>query len=492
MAISSFHRRCGSAAAWLATLCVACALCWTGAARAQSRSVPDTAAPAAASPGEPGRVALVIGNANYRALPKLPNPRNDAQDMCASLRRLGFAVVCAIDVPTRRALRELVREFSRKLQPGSLAMFYFAGHGVQFRGENFLLPADIEARSSADIEDEALSLSYVLRSLEEARSAPNVVVLDACRDNPFSRSAEIGATRGLARTEPPLGTVLVYATAPNAVAIDGNERNGLFTKHLLANLPRPGLKLEELMQVVAKSVEDEARAAYRMEQVPFRSSSFAGSYCLAGCENAQFAEKLDQIAKQSEEAMRRIKLLGDENARLRAEAQERASRIADMETRIARLNDASSRSGTQAKEAEDELRRLHAELDAARQRQLERDRAQQREGEREKELIDLRGRLAVLQRQAGELVDAKEQRRLTEQATASSAAKERELAELKQRLTELQAQAQQVDDYRRQVQRLQQDNEQKARLLGEREDAVKAREPQRPAAPRPTVVVPSF
>ena len=189
--------------------------------------------------------------------------------------------------------------------------------------------------------------------------------------------------------------------------------------------------------------------------------------------------------------MRRIRQLGDENARLRTEAQERASQISGMEARIARLSDASSQSGAHAREAEEELRRLHAELDAARERQREREKAQQREGEREKELVDLRTRLTALQKQAGELVDTKEQRRPREQSSASSAAREVELTELRKRLTELQTQAQQVDDYRRQVQRLQQDNEEKARLLSEKE---KTRELQRvpPVRPTPTIVVPNF
>jgi hypothetical protein len=454
-----------------------------GGANAQNQAVPSSA-----SSASPPRTALVIGNSSYRVLPALANPANDARDMCAALERLNFTVFCARNVASRRALRELVQNFSAKLRPNSLALFYYAGHGVQVRGENYLLPADIDVRSTADIEDEALGLSYVLRTLEEARSAPNVVILDACRDNPFSRSNSLGLARGLARFEPPLGTILAYATAPNSVAIDGNEKNGLFTKHLLLNLSKPGLKLEELLQIVAKSVEEEAKSVYRMEQIPFRSSSFAGNYCLAGCETPQFLEKLEQITRQSDEATRRMKELSEENANLRTQAKERADKISALETRIGQLGEAATRSGSQGKEAEEELRRLHRELDTVRQRQYERDKDEQKESAYKKELAELRNRLAALQKQAGELDEAKRQLASAKQATAGSA-KDLELAELRSKLTVLQAQAQQLDDYRRQIEQLQRDNEAKAKLLAERQKGPES--PPVRSVPR-TVVVPSF
>lgn len=455
---------------------------------AQDRKLGDrmrTATPVA----DERRVALVIGNSNYRALPKLFNPRNDAHDMCDALTRLRFTVFCVIDAPTRRALRDQVRQFATKLQPGSLAVFYYAGHGVQFRSENFLLPTDMEANSSADIEDEALSLSYVLRTLEDARSAPNIVILDACRDNPFSRPGEIGAGRGLARTEPPLGTVLVYATAPNSVAIDGTGRNGLFTKHLLAQLPRPGIKLDEMLQIVAKSVEDEARAVYRRDQVPYRSSSFAGDLCLVSCDSPQLSERIEQITRQSEEATRRIKELSDENARLRDEAQQRAVRIADMEARIARLNEASSKSGAHVEQTVAELKQLRQELEIARQGQREREQAVQKEENQQRQLVELRSRLAGLQKQADELAAAGRNQRSNMPGQGADARTLAELAELRNRLSALQTQAEQIDDYRRQIQLLQKENEEKTRLLEERQKRPEREPPEKRRSP---VVVPSF
>lgn len=458
-------------------------------AQGQGQLASPFAASSGATARSSSRTALIIGNSSYRTLPALANPANDAKDMCAALKRLNFTVFCAHDVLSRRDMRELVQKFSAHLRPGSLAVFYYAGHGIQLQGENYLLPIDIDARSTADIEDEALSLSYVLRTLEEARSAPNVVILDACRDNPFAGSRNFSVTRGLARTEPPLGTVLAYATAPNSVAIDGNERNGLFTKHLLSTLPKPGLKLEELLQVVAKSVQEEAKSVYKMEQIPFRSSSFTGNYCLAGCEDPQFVEKLEQITRQSEEATRRMKELAEENATLRASAQERANRIAALETKIGQLEKSPAPSGVHGNETQEELRQLHNELNATRQRQSDQEKDDQQEKAYRKELSDLRSQLVALQSQANELEKIKKQLAAAGQSPATSSVNDRELTELRSKLAVLQTQAQQLDDYRRQIERLQRDNEEKARLLAERQNA--SQSPPVRSIPR-TVIVPSF
>lgn len=262
------------------------------------------------------RVALVIGNAAYQKIEPLKNPRNDADDVCATLKRLAFRVHCHFDLASRGDLRQAVRAFASELGPDTVALFYFAGHAVQSRGDNYLLPVAIAPETALDIEDDGLSLSYLLRTLEEARSAPNIVIVDACRNEPFARSPSLKFARGLARVDPPVGTVLAYATAPGGLALDGVDRNGLFTKHLLMHLAAPGLRLADLFQLVARGVEDEARMRYRFEQVPYRSLSYAGSLCLAGCDDQRLADQMAELRARSEAAAQRIQALERENARL--------------------------------------------------------------------------------------------------------------------------------------------------------------------------------
>ncbi len=147
-------------------------------------------------PGTIRRVALVVGNAKYQRLVKLNNAATDAEDMCAALGRLGFDVACHYNISNRSDFRQVVRAFTSQLNSETVALFYYAGHGVQINGENFLLPVSVDAKISLDLEEDSLNLSYLLRSLETARSSPNIVILDACRENPFQHSP--GSGKGLA------------------------------------------------------------------------------------------------------------------------------------------------------------------------------------------------------------------------------------------------------------------------------------------------------
>jgi len=369
------------------------------------------------------RVALVIGNASYQNVLQLANPRNDARDVCETLRALLFDVVCQFDIPSRNAFREVVRSFAAKLGPQTAAFFYYAGHGVQVNGENYLLPTAIAARSIADIEDEGLNLSYVLRSLEEARSSPNIVVVDACRDNPFTTLRFRGGAKGLARVDPPVGTILVYATAPNGVALDGRGRNGVFTKHLVRRMTEPGHRLDALFQGVARSVEEEARG-FGIEQVPYRSSSYSGEFCLAGCDNPNVAAQIELIKQQSEDAAKRIAILTEENARLRQQAGERTSRIVELEARIDSLSREVALAGRITDGAAAELSRLQAALDAAR--------AEQGAAEQQRSAVAMR---------------------------------EGEIAQLKSQMEDLRQQAHQLEEYRRQVYSLERQSDETAKRM---------------------------
>jgi hypothetical protein len=226
------------------------------------------AAVLAAAQAEPQRVALVIGNGAYRSAPSLPNPSNDASDMAASLSRLGFAVT-RLDHAGFDAMRRALLDFGRRARDAEMAVVFFAGHGMELGGENWLIPVDAELRTDADVEQEAIALKNVIASVDGAARL-GLVILDACRNNPFdARMQRAGRTRavarGLARIEP-LGNVLVaYAAKDGTTAADGTGRNSPFTAALLNNIETPGLEVNFLF----RNVRDEVMAATRREQQPF-------------------------------------------------------------------------------------------------------------------------------------------------------------------------------------------------------------------------------
>lgn len=301
------------------------------------------------------RVALVIGNSAYWPLTTLRNSANDAEDMCAVLSRLGFETTCLRDLPTRNDFRRAVAQFGARLTGPTTALFYYAGHGVQVNGRNLLLPTTIAPASLADLEAGGVGLDEVFAVMRDARTALNIVILDACRDDPFSGRRQPGIARGLAREEPPPGSVLVYATAPGAVAADGKGRNGLFTSRLLESIGKPGPQIGELLRSVAKRVEQDAQALYGFEQIPYRSFSFSGMFCFSSCDETRIAEQMEALKLQSAAAMRRIRELEAENAALGSavaqpgvsagSALQAADRSAEITSLRRQLEELTSRSG---------------------------------------------------------------------------------------------------------------------------------------------------
>jgi uncharacterized caspase-like protein len=229
------------------------------------------AAPAMAD----GRTALVIGNSAYPSAP-LKNPVNDAGDMAAALRKLGFEVTLLKDA-TMQQMEEAVRAFGLRLRQGGAGLFYYAGHGVQVAGENYLVPVNAVIQSEGDVKYGCLNAGLVLAKMEDAGNGPNVVILDACRNNPFARSFR-SAAQGLARMDAPTGSLIAYATAPGQVASDGEGRNGLYTQYLLRNIATPGLSIGDLFMNVREGV---VRASGK-KQVPWENTSLIGRFSLAG------------------------------------------------------------------------------------------------------------------------------------------------------------------------------------------------------------------
>jgi uncharacterized caspase-like protein len=231
------------------------------------------------------RVALVIGNANYK-VGALKNPVNDAKAVAASLRALGFEVTHRENASLREML-EAFQQFSTQSRSAEVRVVYYAGHGVQVKGRNYLLPVDTEIRAEDEMPSKSADLNEFLGRLSALKDGMNVVILDACRNNPFSGSEIVGpdgrrlkfrgaAQSGLARIEAPLGTMIAFSTAPDGVALDNpQEKNSLFTKHLLQHIQSPGLPVEMLFKRVRVAVSEETNRV----QVPWESSSLTGDFC---------------------------------------------------------------------------------------------------------------------------------------------------------------------------------------------------------------------
>ena len=237
----------------------------TGSAWAVDRTI------SRADPGQGKRIALVIGNGAYKTDP-LRNPVNDAVDMAEALKGLGFRVILKTNAD-RRTMLKVIREFGDRLFNVQVGLFYFAGHGIQVGGRNYLLPVDAMVKTESDVEYDGIDAGRVLGKMEDARNAINIVFLDACRNNPFTRGFR-SVTKGLARMDAPVGSFIAFATAPGSTAADGQGRNGIFTAQLLKHLKTPGLRIEDILKRTRKGVI----AKTNRKQIPWQSSSLIGDF----------------------------------------------------------------------------------------------------------------------------------------------------------------------------------------------------------------------
>ena len=211
------------------------------------------------------RIALVIGNGAYSDAP-LRNPPNDARAMAQALRQCSFEVIEKIN-SDQRTMEDAIRDFGQKIQQGGVGLFYYAGHGMQVQGTNYLIPVGAEVKAEDEVKYKAVDAGMVLSKMETAGNRVNIVILDACRNNPFARSFR-SVDRGLKKMDAPKGTLLAYATAPGDVAADGEGANGLYTALLLKHLDTPGLAVEQ----VFKRVRADVMQATGDSQVPWNQS----------------------------------------------------------------------------------------------------------------------------------------------------------------------------------------------------------------------------
>ncbi|CAK0742582.1 hypothetical protein CCP4SC76_1220005 [Gammaproteobacteria bacterium] len=303
-------------------------------------------------------MALIIGNAAYRHVPKLANPVNDAKDFAGALRRLGFEVEEQEDVGDNRKMRDIVRRFGEKLRGGGVGLFYYSGHGIQVNGENYLIPIGAELRSEADVEYETMRMKYVQSTLADAKNGMNIIILDACRDNPFARSIRstkrgVGEMRGLAQMDSVSGSLIAFSTAPGDTAEDGSGRNGTYTKHLLAHIGTPGLSVETVFKRVRVGVTQDTNN----HQTPWESSSLTGEFCFAGCTDVTASRRETELQQEVE---RQKKAAAEaEDRRIKAEQELRQAGQAQAQSLEAAEK---SRQLTNTQTAE-EVTRLRAELE---------------------------------------------------------------------------------------------------------------------------------
>lgn len=221
------------------------------------------------------RLALVIGNKDYARSP-LDNPINDAQDMKSVLEQVGFRVIYRenADLTT---MNDAVREFTQALNKSSVGLVYYSGHGAQADDANYLIPVGSDITSKAELKSRAYDAGIILSEMEGVGNPINIVILDACRNNPFKGSK--GGAEGLTTMSGPRGSLIAYATAPGSVAADGaSGRNGIYTSYLKQYIAQPGLKIEEMFKKVREAVIKK-----NPDQIPWENSSMTGDFCFSGC-----------------------------------------------------------------------------------------------------------------------------------------------------------------------------------------------------------------
>lgn len=225
------------------------------------------------------RVAIVIGNGNYERLP-LRNPVNDARAVASALRSVGFEVI-ARENAGYTTMVDAMREFLDRSGQASVRLVYFAGHGAQFRGKNYLIPTNVSLTHENELTHRAANATELAEKLAQLKTGVNIMILDACREAPFPLLATRNPLRsrsvapGLAGANAPLGTLIAFSTGPGAIALDGPGANSAYTRHLVRNLAEPGLPIEQLFKRVRIDVARDTN----QRQVPWESSSLMGDFC---------------------------------------------------------------------------------------------------------------------------------------------------------------------------------------------------------------------
>lgn len=318
------------------------------------------------SPEITSRVALIIGNTNYvNALP-LKNPVNDANDMCAAFRKLGFEVICRLDIASKREFKDAIFEFTGKINRNTVAAFYYAGHGLQIDGVNYMVPTGAALRAKSDIEDESVQINYLMRELEAREAALNIFFIDACRNNPLVNPIRgYVPMMGLAsQLYTPHNSIITMSTGAGQLSLDGNKRNGTFTKNLVAHIGTPNLSFEDMFKLVSKGTRSDA-SHFGLQQEPQITISYADKFCLAGCDEGMAARQEALVQTRTAELSRLESTIAATKAK-QVELDAQQSLLAKKRAEL----DALSGSLASVQSRQDELERRRAQV-AQRERELD-------------------------------------------------------------------------------------------------------------------------
>jgi len=303
------------------------------------------------------RVALIIGNGSYESAP-LANPVNDATDMAASLRKMGFTVILKKNA-TLEVMEESFEDFGNRLKKGGVGLFFYAGHGIQANGANYLIPIGAKIKKESDLKYRAVDAGRILDEMSNANNGMNIVILDACRDNPFGRSFRSGS-RGLSViAAAPRGTFITYSTSPGNVAADGRGRNSPYTESLLKHMNTPGLPIEHVFKRVRQDLSSKSKG----QQVPWELSSLSGDFYFRDghdsgkttvqqrdttADDTALADERQKLAEEKEKLKRETELLAEKNAlaEARRKMEEEKRKLDEERIRLASIPKADSGRGT--------------------------------------------------------------------------------------------------------------------------------------------------
>ena len=331
------------------------------------------------------RVALLIGNSNYD-VGRLRNPVTDATDMAASLKKLGFSVILQNDAD-HKAMETAIKEFGRQLKKDTVGLFFYAGHGVQIDGRNYLIPLGANIEEEADVKYKAVNINRVFDVMDSAGNKLNIVILDACRDNPYAKSFRT-SSRGLAMVgKSPNDTLIAYSTGPGDVASDGSGRNSPYTRALLDNINRSGLSIEQVFKKVRNDLDNTTGG----RQKPWYTASLGTDFYF----NPGKIKKSDEVNQltTAKEIAPEDEL---ENEKRKLDADQR--RLEDEKAAFIKQKALEEKK----RKIEEESERIAAQKDAA--RQVEADRKKQALEEKRRQIAEEKTRLAAEKeaaRQAG-------------------------------------------------------------------------------------------
>ncbi len=302
------------------------------------------------------RLALVIGNGSYDAAP-LANPVNDASDMAAALKKLGFTVILKNNA-NLEMMEEAIEDFGNRLKKGGIGLFFYAGHGIQVYGSNYLIPVGAKIKKESDIKYRAVNAGRILDEMDNAANGMNIVILDACRDNPFSRSFR-SAGRGLSIIpSAPRGTFITYSTSPGNVAADGKGRNSPYTESLLKHMITPNLPIEHLFKKVRQELANKTNG----QQIPWELSSLSGDFYFntggarqptlpnTASEKTDLEEERSKLAEEKERLRKEAELLAEKNAlaETRRRMEEEHRKLNEEKLRLAHVAKAEAVRGTRS------------------------------------------------------------------------------------------------------------------------------------------------